>query len=467
MRAFTLKEITDITGAEVLSTHGTNFSGVGTDSRVDLSGQIFIALKGDAFDAHLFLSKAVAQGAVALMIHEVNDQVQELKGKVTIIKVSDTLTALQQMGTYSRRKSRAQVLGITGSNGKTTTKEFAASLIGSARSVHYSKGSFNNHWGVPFTLLQLPENVDVALVEMGMNHAGELTDLARIAQPDVVVCTMVGRAHMEFFGTLDKVAEAKAELYKASPQAIQIFNLDNLYTHNMFVASEADKKMTFSEEDPKADVHFVIKSMTMNEIEVGGHVRGVSGSARVPIFGAQNLNNLMAAASLALAAGLNPEEIWTGLPLCRTNWGRNQLVNLKSGGQIIFDAYNANPDSMKALIENVRLLQVPGHKVGVFGQMREMGAISADLHRELGEWVGNAGFDEVFFIGDDHENFWQGLVNVSFSGKSHVASDYNDSLAKDFAASLGQGDIAVMKASRGTHLERFMNFCDTLDFQGK
>lgn len=467
MRSFSLKQIVDITNAEVLSSVETDFKGIGTDTRVSLSGQLFVALKGETFDAHQFVMKAVEQGAAALLIHELTPQIEELKNKITVLKVKDTLVALQQMGTYSRRQSRAVVLGITGSNGKTTTKEFAASLIGSAKSIHYNKGSFNNHWGVPFTLLQLPENVEVAVVEMGMNHAGELTDLARIAEPDVVVCTMVGRAHMEFFGTLEKVAQAKEEIYTASPRATQIFNLDNKYTHNMYVSSKAEKKLTFSQQDPKADIHFVIKSMNMNEIEVSGHIQGVQSTVTVPIFGAQNLNNLMAAASLAVAAGLSPQNIWEALPLCRTNWGRNQLVNLRSGAQIIFDAYNANPDSMKALIDNVRLLSVDGKKVGVFGQMREMGSISPDLHKELGEWVGSAGFEDVFFIGEDHASFAQGLSDSGYRGQTHIALDYSEELGKDLAHCLNKGDIAVMKASRGTRLERFMNFCEPLDFQTK
>lgn len=467
MRAFSLEQIVEITNAEIVSSQVTQFTGVGTDTRVDLSGQLFIALKGESFDAHQFLQKAYEQKAAGLLVHELNPAIESLKDKITILKVPDTLRALQQMGRFSRHQSRAMILGITGSNGKTTTKEFAAALIGSARSVHYNKGSFNNHWGVPFTLLQLPENVDVALIEMGMNHPGELTELAQIAEPNVVICTMVGRAHMEFFGTLEKVAEAKEEIYKASPQAVQIYNLDNKYTHNMYVESTAAKRLTFSAQDSKADVHLVIQNMTMNEIEVSGHIQETEGTVKVPVFGAQNLNNLMAAATLALAAGLNPQDIWSGLSLCRTNWGRNQLVNLRSGGQIIFDAYNANPDSMKALIDNIRLLTVPGRKVGVFGQMREMGSISSDLHKELGEWVGVAGFDEVFFIGEDHPSFAQGLSKVSYKGKVHIASDYNETLGREFAQGLQKGDIAVMKASRGTRLERFMNFCEPLDFQAK
>ncbi len=152
------------------------------------------------------------------------------------MKVPDTLLALQRLGTWARREAKAIVLGITGSNGKTTTKEFSAALIGTVKDVHYNKGSFNNHWGVPFTLLHLPPTKDVAIVEMGMNHAGELTELVRIAEPDVVVCTMVGRAHMEFFGNIEKVAEAKEEIYEAAkPETVRIYNLDNPQTHNMHV----------------------------------------------------------------------------------------------------------------------------------------------------------------------------------------------------------------------------------------
>ncbi len=472
MRAVDVQAIIKATGAQSLSLKEKKFSGIGTDSRADLKGQLFIALKGEAFDAHNFLEAAVKQGAAGLLVHEENDQVHKLKSLVTVLKVPDTLKALQRMGTAARRESRAKILAITGSNGKTTTKEFSAALIGTVKDVHYNKGSFNNHWGVPFTLLQLPQSKDVAIIEMGMNHAGELTELVKIAEPDVVVCTMVGRAHMEFFGTIEKVAEAKEEIYIASaPEALRIYNLDNKQTHNMYVkASEKypkDRLLTFSAEDPRADVHLTIGSMNMQELVVKGRIKGKDGSATVQVFGSQNLTNLMAAASLALAAGLTPEQIWKGLPACKTNWGRNQLVHLKSGAQMIFDAYNANPDSMKALIDNMKLLSVPGRKVGVFGQMREMGPASPDLHEELGMWVAGAGFDRVYFIGEDAMSFHAGLMKADYEKPALIEKDYTDVMGKDLASYLKEGDIAVVKASRGTKLERFVFPCEPLDFSEK
>lgn len=472
MRAIDLQTIEKVTGAQVISAKATSFTGIGTDTRVNLSGQFFIALKGEAFDAHSFLDKAAAQGAAGLLIHEENEQTKKLSGQITILKVPDTLKALQALGNWARHQSQGKIVAITGSNGKTTTKEFTAALIASAKTVHVNKGSFNNHWGVPFTLLQLDPSKEVAVVEMGMNHAGELTELVHIAEPDVVVCTMVGRAHVEFFGTIEKIAEAKEEIYNAaSAKALRIYNLDNEQTHNMYVRGLkkflAKNILTFSAEDPKANVHLKISSMNMNEIFVKGIIGGLEGSARVQVFGAQNLTNLMAAAALGLSVGMTPQQVWAGLPHCKTNWGRNQLVHLKSGAQMIFDAYNANPDSMKALIDNVKFLTVPGKKIGVFGQMREMGTASASLHLELGERVGAAGFDKVYFIGEDADAFTQGLKKTAYAKPSIIQKDFTEDAGKDLAQTLKNGDIAVVKASRGTKLERFVFPCEPLDFSEK
>ncbi|MFM6929648.1 MAG: glutamate ligase domain-containing protein, partial [Bdellovibrio sp.] len=242
-------------------------------------------------------------------------------------------------------------------------------------------------------------------------------------------------------------------------------------THNMYVRGKEKfpqgKVLTFSSEDPRADVHLMISAMNMTELSLKGTIAGVSGAARVQVFGSQNLTNIMAAAALGLGVGMTPEQIWAGLPECKTNWGRNQLVHLKSGAQMIFDAYNANPDSMKALIDNVKLLSVAGRKVGVFGQMREMGPASPQLHEELGQRVGSAGFDKVYFIGDDADSFTNGLNKSGFSQQSLIQKDFTDSAGKDLAGFLKSGDIAVVKASRGTRLERFVFPCEPLDFSEK
>lgn len=471
MRAIDLQTIVDVTKAQLLSNHQTDFSGIGTDTRSDLKGQLFIALKGEAFDAHNFLDKAVEQGATGLLVHDRSVVTAGLKEKATVFLVEDTLKALQELGNWARHQTRAKIIGITGSNGKTTTKEFAAAVLSSVFDVHFNKGSFNNHWGVPFTLLQTPVNKDVAIVEMGMNHAGELTELSRIVEPDVVVCTMVGRAHMEFFGTIEKVAEAKEEIYLSAPKnAKLIFNLDNAQTFRMYekaIKGRDEKSVITFSETKTADVQLEITEVTLSSLTIEGEISGVQCQAKVDVFGVQNLTNLMAAAAIGLASGMTADQVWAGLPRCRTIWGRNQVLESTVGAKVIFDAYNANPDSMKALIENMKRVKVAGKKIGVFGQMREMGELSASLHHELGQWVGAADFAEVFFIGADCEAFKRGVQESSYRGNLNVEVDFTDGIGTQLRESLAAGDLICLKASRGTKLERFVPYAGVVDFQAK
>lgn len=473
MNDLSLSDVLKATQGQLLSEKAKSFQGVGSDTRVSLKGQLFFALKGDAFDAHQFLNKAVEQGAAGLIVHEDRPEFQALKNQVTVVKVTDTLKALQDLAHFERMKSKAVVVGITGSNGKTTSKEFSAAVLSTVRKVHYPKGSFNNHWGVPFTLLAEPQGTEVSLIEMGMNHAGEISLLCEIAEPDVVVVSMVGRAHIEHFGTLEGIAAAKEEIYKAAkPTAIRIYNLDNPMTLKMHQRAaqefpKARKILTFSSKDPNADIFFQIEELTMSSISLSGKIAGVAGKSKVSVFGEQNLVNLMVAASVGLSVGMKPEEIWAGLEKCKTNWGRNQLVQLKSGAELLFDGYNANPDSMKALIDNVRLLRSLGKKVGVFAQMLELGDLSEKLHQELGDLVGRAGFDVVWFYGADAAAFERGMKASGFSKKSIVSDSYEESLASEVASMLNLHDTVLVKGSRGMKLERFVLACNPLNFSLK
>lgn len=456
-----LKQIVQWTGAKVLSEVNKEFHGLGTDTRQDLSGQLFVALQGDLFDAHAFLSQAVKQNASALLVHKKTEELDLLKDQVTIFLVDDTLRALQDLAHHYRKTMKAKILGITGSNGKTTTKEFAAAIISTVKKTHYSKGSFNNHWGVPLTLLALEEDHEIAVVEMGMNHAGEITRLVEIADPDIVTCTMVGRAHIEHFGTVEKIAEAKEEIYNASrTSAVRIYNLDNPHTFRMFQKAvkfyPKSTKLTFSSMHAKADLYLRVKTIEMDALTIEGKIAGQEGTARVPVFGEHNLNNLSAAAGLALAAGLSPQQIWKGLSECKTNWGRNQWLETEGKAKILFDGYNANPDSMKALLSNVSQLQVGGKKIGVFAQMLELGDVSAELHEELGQLVAESGFDRVYFYGQDHQAFSKGFLKSQADIETKVLSEFKSSLADDLLQSIQANDLVVVKGSRGMKLERMI-----------
>lgn len=475
-----LEELVAGTRGKVLSQMDRKFFGVGTDTRADLTGKIFVALKGDSFDAHDFLDQAVARGAKALLVHRMPDKMGTLLDGVTVVQVDDTLLALQSLAKYWRRKMKAKVLAITGTNGKTTSKEFALQLMQPYRRVQASKGSFNNHWGVPLSLLSIDANHDVALIEMGMNHPGELETLCQMAEPDAVVVTMVGRGHLQGLGSIEGVARAKAEIYEAAPaKSTRIYNLSNPWTRAMYEANQEisdGQVLTFAELGPtepveltSADVSMKVLAMDRESLEVAGGIQGESGQIKVYVFGKQNLNNLMVAASLGLAAGLSPKEIWDGLKQCKMVWGRNQWVQLQSGGRVLFDGYNANPESMKAALENFHQLPVPegGRKFVVLGEMLELGEQAHELHRDLAAQLANIQFDGVYFFGPSSAVVEAQLQAAGIKKNLYISSTYKEGLASELLPVLDANDVVLVKASRGMRLERFLMDLNPVDFVPK
>lgn len=469
---WSLHQIETWTNGKTLSSFETHFDAIGTDTRVDLTGKVFVALKGDSYDAHDYLDQAVQKGAAALIVHRLDAKFADLKNKVSIIEVADTLIALQEFAKGYRKSIDTKIIGITGSNGKTTTKEFTAQILSTFKKTHYSKGSFNNHWGVPMTLLEIAPDTAFAVVEMGMNHAGEITKLVEIADPDIVVCTMVGTAHMEFFGSRKNIAAAKSEIYMTSkPETVRIFNQDQDLTFDMMypVAKKfPDSRMlSFSEENNEADVFLQIDELSMKSMLVSGIIGTKPGAATVPTFGKQNLVNLMAACTIAYAVRMPPELIWAALPKCKTAWGRNQFIQTKIGAEILFDGYNANPDSMTALLENIPLLKVGGKKIGVFGQMKELGSEAPKAHREISEKAGAVGFSHIFFIGEDARYFAEGVKSSGFSGETFIQESFDAAMGQKLKQILAAGDIVVIKGSRGAQTERFVEYCDPVDWANK
>lgn len=464
------------TGGVALSKKQTEFSGCGTDTRKDLSNQVFIALKGDVHDAHKYLDKAVQAKAAALLIHDDLNLTEEILSQVTVIKVTDTLKAYQDLARAYRKTLKAKVVAMTGSNGKTTTKEFTQQILESYMNVYASIGSYNNHWGVPYTLLECPQEAQVLVAEMGMNHSGEITELVKIAEPDVVVCTMVGRAHIEHFGSVDGIAKAKYEIYEASaPQVLRIFSLDQKETRDMFEREKNRlgaqlKSLTFSSGSPNADVYMTVQKTTQQGLEVEGHIQKEKFKANIALFGAHNLTNIMAAACLSLAAGLTPQQVIDGFQHLKTAWGRNQFLKTQIGATLIFDGYNANPDSFEALLTNAQLVTTKGVRTAIFGQMRELGEHSEEMHFTLGQKTSEAGFDQVIFIGDDFESFQMGFFASHYMKASEsfiFEKQFSENLAKKIASQTKKDDVVFLKASRGTEIERFIPYFQPLDYKAK
>ncbi len=462
----TLNQVLEATGGEIVSQVVKSFHGVGTDTRENLSQKIFIALKGENYDAHDFLPQAVQNGAKALIVDRLPDSISELKDKVTIVKVGDTLKGLQDLAKFWRKQIKAVVFGITGSNGKTTTKEFLATILSEQFKVHFSRGSFNNHWGVPITLLGISKFHDVAIVEMGMNHAGELAQLSKFALPDVVVCTMVGRAHVgQFENGIQGIADAKEEIYLSNPKAKKIFNYDNEYTLKMYERVSklqgVDETIVYSSFSGGAEVSLRANSMTLDGLKVIGHIAGIKGEALVPVFGRHNITNLMAAAAMALTMKMEPELIWSAMAKCHGQWGRGQLYKLPNGTRVLFDAYNANPDSMSALIKNIfEIPNMAGKKIAVLGEMLELGDQASQLHAELGEMVGNTDIDTVWFYGEHQKDFQSGFKHASPGKNLIISNTYEEELAKKLQSMLNPQDIVIIKGSRGMKMERVLKLWD-------
>lgn len=465
-----IEDLVKGTQGQIVQTRQTEFTSVTTDSRGDVRGKVFIALKGDVFDGHDFIKTCVEKNVAAIVSSDWNESYKVLSQQVTWIRVDDTLKALQSLGQYWRQKLKTKVIGVTGSNGKTSVKDFTATLLGSIVSTQKSMGSFNNHWGVPLTLLSLTPEHKVAVVEMGMNHTGEITDLCRLAAPDIVLVNNVGRAHMGHFKSMEEIAQAKEEIYQSTnAQGVAVFNLENLFTKKMYEKYKNSFSRVYTFGLAKADVYLKVKTMTFEGLTISGQIMGVKGETRIPVWGEHNIWNLMAAATLAVAAGMEPRQIWQNFSRCRSAWGRNQWVQLKSGADVVFDGYNANPESFKALFKNLEAPELKSKKIiGVFGEMLEQGEFAPQVHRELGQWIGQSQLQQSFFIGASGESLRAGFKEVcQKEDKLVISNSYEDSLALKIKSVIDKNTLIVVKGSRGSALEKVVLQLEPMNFSAK
>ncbi|MBK9294578.1 MAG: UDP-N-acetylmuramoyl-tripeptide--D-alanyl-D-alanine ligase [Oligoflexia bacterium] len=466
MSLFKLQDLVNSTNGQLIQAGTLSLNGVAHDTRKNLKDKIFFALKGDNFDAHKFLDQAEKLGAAALVISE--DYKPDNK-TISVIKVPDVLKALQNFSAFHRNNWKGKMVGLTGSNGKTTTKEFISILLSQKHPTLFTQGNLNNHIGVPLTLLELREEHKFAVIEMGMNHAGEITELVKIAKPDVVLVTNVGTAHIEHFGNIEGIAEAKEEIYNFSPpKAIRIYNLDNQYTALMRARAPGGcKVMTYSSHARDVDVSLKEKLFTLDFLEVQGVIDSEPGKAKIPVFGRQQMENAMAAATVALACGLDAPLIWKGLSKFKSSWGRNQILELASGAKILFDAYNANPDSTKMALENFGKLKCHGKKYVVLGDMLELGNLSSKLHFEIGQELSKLNPEAVLLVGEKAFDVERGLKESGFKNNIILSTTYQEKLALDFASMLDNHDIVLVKGSRGMKLEKIISLWQPLGFENK
>jgi UDP-N-acetylmuramoyl-tripeptide--D-alanyl-D-alanine ligase len=413
-------------------------AGIAHDSRVSDAQALFVALRGERHDGHEFIGPQLP--AAALLVDHV---VQDSR---PMILVDDTLSALARLAVVWRQSCAARVIALTGSNGKTTTKEMLRAILSRESRVHATAGNLNNHIGVPLTLLALPQDMPFAVIEMGANHAGEIAALTRIAQPDVALITNAGRAHLEGFGSLEGVARAKGEIFSGLAESgIAVVNRDDRFADYWLQLNSGRRVIGFSltGNAPGADdVTGIWHAPDAMELRW----RDCHGQIHLAAPGRHLAQNAAAAAAAALAIGCGFETVCAGLRDWSPAGSRMVPLVHASGARIWDDTYNANPESLLAALDV--LLAASGESVLVLGDMHELGADAAALHREMGHLASARGVTRLFAIGA----LTREAVDA-FGPAGQWFSDH-DALAAAVEASLHEGVTVLIKGSRGQRMER-------------
>ncbi|MGB4468256.1 MAG: UDP-N-acetylmuramoyl-tripeptide--D-alanyl-D-alanine ligase [Azovibrio sp.] len=419
--------------------------GVSTDSRKDCSGQLFVALKGERFDAHDYLQMAVQQGAAALLVA----REEGLPAGVPAIVVDDTRLALGRMASAWRQRFDIPLVAVTGSNGKTTTKEMIAAIfrVAYGEQVLVTQGNLNNDIGLPLTLLGLEPGHRAAVVEMGMNSPGEIAYLTRIAQPTVAVVTNAQRAHLEGMGCLDGVAREKASIYEGLGQdGVAVINCDDAYADLWRNLNRGRPVLGFGL-DQAADVAGRVQLHGL-DTRLRLETRDGSRSIELQAAGRHNARNALAAAAVALAAGLDLDTVATGLANFAGVKGRLQRRAGIRGAMLLDDTYNANPDSVRAGIDV--LASTVGRQILVLGDMGEIGEACAQYHDEIGGYAKSQGIDRLYALGEASQ---QAVRNFG-EGARHFKTV--EALVQALLPELEGGTTVLVKGSRFMKMERIV-----------
>ena len=421
--------------------------GVTTDSRKIFDGALFVALKGENFNGEDFVEESFNKGAVAALVSK--NFSREVSG--VIIKVDDTLAAYQKIAAYWRDKFNIPIAAITGSTGKTTTKDLTASVLSGLGKVQKTSANFNNEIGVPLTLLGLDETHKAAVVEIGMRGLGQIEALAKIVKPNIAIVTNVNETHMELLGSMENIAKAKGELVQAiGAGGTVILNADNPYTLAMKdIVNSGVTVITHGLEhdaDLKAENIKVASGTTDFDLKY----KGESYHFDLPIIGRHNISNTLAAIAAGISVGLTFEKIRSSLATLVTTKMRFEVIH-RDGITIVNDAYNASPASMRAAIKTAAEIY-DIRKIAVLGDMFELGAVAEKAHREVGAYVAENGFDILITIGELGKFIAEGAKSAGME-KVFVTDSHEDA-AKTLRGVLKRNDVILFKASHGMHLEK-------------
>jgi UDP-N-acetylmuramoyl-tripeptide--D-alanyl-D-alanine ligase len=457
--AISAKEILSAVQGEMISgADRAVFTGLSTDSRAVKEGELFWALRGERFDGHDFVKDAANKGAKGVVIERGRPCHIPAGKHLVVVAVPDTLKALGDFANWWRHQHRARVVAITGSTGKTTTKEMAATILGLSGMTLKNKGNFNNLIGLPVSLFLLNAVHRTAVLEMGMNRAGEIARLTEIADPDVGLITNVARAHVEGLGSLEGVAKAKVELLeKMSSESQPILNGDDELLMRT-AASVRRKVMTFGL-GPKNDVQPQdVKNLGRDGFSFDIRYQGKAVPVRLRVPGVHNIRNALAASAIAFALNEPADRIAQGLNRFEGIDGRFRLSPLPDGCTLVDDTYNANPHALKAAMESLRPLVGEGGRILVgLGEMLELGNETAAAHLEAGEMVAEIGACCFVALGEHAQLMIEGALRKGFPlERAAIARDHQD-MAEKIKGMMRRGDLVFLKGSRRVGLEKVVD----------
>ena len=421
--------------------------GYSIDSRTVQPGDLFFAVKGERLDGHDFVQQALERGAVSAVVRK--DQLARYSVKTCLLAVDDTLVALQTLATAMRRLWGKPVVGITGSVGKTTTKEAIAHVLSSNYKVLKSEGNLNNHFGLPLMLLKLQPEHEIAVIEMGMSHAGEISALAKIAQPETGVVTVVAPVHLEFLDSIAGIARAKYELIESLPASgTAVLNADDQYV-SQFGRDFKGKVVLYGTRVP-ADVRGEnIKSAGAEGSEFDVVVEGRREHAVLPLVGVHNISNALAAVAVSLDRGIKLSDAVATLANLKPPDKRGQVVQL-GNIRVINDCYNSNPKALEAMVDALAAMPAE-RRIVVAGEMLELGPAGESMHKAAGQHIAEKKLDMLLGVRGLAQSLVDGAkakgMRAEFVATSEEAGEWLAREARD-------GDVVLLKASRGVKLEK-------------
>ncbi len=450
----TIGYVAALTGGTIIhGSAGTPIGTITTDSRDLGERNLFIPLMGEKFDGHDFIHELCVNRRIdALLTMRDGYEKAASDNGVAMVRCADTLGALGAIGSAQRKNISPILVGITGTNGKTTVKELIYSLLSAKYKCHRNEKNYNNEIGVPFTLLGLREGDNMAVIEMGMNHPGELERLSRITAPDAAVITNIGEGHLEFFGTIENVARAKCEIMEGMPSGAPLFI--NRETACFEIARDRALAgglavRTFG---VKSGADFYPESYSLDG--AGITLKLKDGEVWAPLYGIHNVYNLIAAVQVGLEYGLTLKEMGKALTGFTNAGGRSQVID--RGYLVIDDTYNSNPLSAKYALRSVKEIFPDLRKIAVLSDMKELGAAAEPLHRETGEEAARNGFDLLLLWGDMSEAYASGAVTGGMDRNRVKIFKSKGDIITSLTGSVSIGDVILVKGSRSMKMEEIV-----------